>query len=70
MVGLHAYPATASYVCSTLRPVIPDPIVLRHVWPELADIGLLRMISIADTDRQVMLAKDRVVSPAVSGRRP
>jgi hypothetical protein len=27
----------ASYVCSTLRPVIPDAIVLGHVWPELAD---------------------------------
>ena len=34
-----AAPATASYVCSTLRPVIPDAIVLRHVWPELAELG-------------------------------
>ena len=32
-----AAPATLSYVCSTLRPVIPDAIVLRHVWLELAD---------------------------------
>jgi hypothetical protein len=34
-----ATPATASYVCSALRPVIPDAIVLRHVWPELAVSG-------------------------------
>jgi hypothetical protein len=40
-----AAPATASYVCSTLRPVIPEAIVLRHVWPELGRIRPLRQDS-------------------------
>ena len=34
---LFAAPVAATYVCSTLRPVIPDAIVLRHVWLELAE---------------------------------
>jgi len=35
---------TVSYVCSALRPVIPDAIVLKHVWPELAASGHSRRV--------------------------
>jgi hypothetical protein len=35
-------PATTSYVCSALKPVIPDVSIRGYEWPEMAALGRSR----------------------------